>query len=48
MYDPVAGSMAKMIFGTMAFVMALFYFVNHKDQDVREATWDSLNDMIVM
>eukprot|EP00928_Gymnodinium_smaydae_P070154 TRINITY_DN54070_c0_g1_i1.p1 TRINITY_DN54070_c0_g1~~TRINITY_DN54070_c0_g1_i1.p1 ORF type:complete len:536 (-),score=68.16 TRINITY_DN54070_c0_g1_i1:41-1648(-) len=45
-YDPVASALAKMLFGTMAFVMALFYFVNWPDPDIVKATWCTLNDMI--
>lgn len=47
-YDPVAGSMAMMVFGTMAFVMTLFYFVNSPDKEIREATWEALNDMVAI
>jgi hypothetical protein len=40
--------MAKMVFGTMAFVMTLFYFVNWPDEDVQKETWGALSDMIAI
>jgi hypothetical protein len=40
--------MAMMVFGTMAFVMTLFYFVNWPDADIQHATWCALSDMIAI
>merc|ERR1719343_1608947 len=37
-----------MVFGTMAFIMALFYLVNYPDDDIQHETWWALNDMIAI
>lgn len=37
-----------MLLGMVAWIMSLFYFVNWPDEDVQQATWDTLSAMITI